>query len=271
MKLFRLPTVLICLLAIGIFGVATVVFLKIQNQFGKPALFTGWTLVGTISLLALFNIRKRLPMLPLGNASTWLFLHAVFGVLALGLFWLHTRLLWPQGIYEQLLSLFFYAITASGFLGWFFQRIYPRRLTETGLEVIYEQIPNEMAILRERCENLILACTKEAAADTLAKHYMDSMEWFFRRPRFFLSHALGGGSGRRWIHQQLDPVKRYLNQVENRYLSDLEVLAQTKDKLDLHYSVQSILKGWLFFHVPVTVALIALIIWHLILVYVYAI
>ena len=92
--------------------------------FGIPA--------GQIILLSLFNIRKRLAMIPLGNATTWLILHVVAGVLAVPVFWLHTGTVWPTGLYEQILTLFFYVITMNGIFGFLLQRLYPVRLTQTG-------------------------------------------------------------------------------------------------------------------------------------------
>jgi len=185
-------------------------------------------------------------------------------------FWLHTGVIWPKGLYEQILTGFFYLITINGIVGYLLQRIYPLRLTETGVEIVYERIPKEIVTLREQSESLVLACTKSTSSDTLAKHYMDTLDWFFRRPRFFLSHVLGGQKGRYWIRQQFDAVRRYLNDAESDYLDQLIQLARLKNKVDLHYSLQFMMKGWLFIHLPLTLGLIVLAIWHLVLVHVYA-
>ncbi len=67
----------------------------------------GWVLLAFLIFLALFSARKRLAMLPLGSAYAWRLLHETGGLVALALFWLHTRTLWPKGFYEQILAGFF--------------------------------------------------------------------------------------------------------------------------------------------------------------------
>ena len=119
--------------------------------------------------LALFNSRKRVLMIPLLRAKWWTTMHTVGGILALGVFWLHTRTLWPTGPYEQALAVLFYLLTLSGALGWIVVRTAPSRLTQTAVEVIYERIPDELALFRERAEAVVMKCTTESNADTLAR------------------------------------------------------------------------------------------------------
>ena len=210
-------------------------------------------------------------MLPLGSAQTWLKLHVVGGFLALVFFWIHTGNFWPLGHYEQALTLLFYLLTANGIVGYLLQKIYPGHLTQTGLEIIYERIPFEVVEIRERAEALILECTQATGADTLAKYYLEILDWFFRRPRFFASHAVGRQRPRHWIRQQFATVKRYLNEAEKSYLVKLQALAETKNKIDVHYALQTIMKSWLLIHVPLTVALLVMVGWHILLVHAYAV
>jgi peptidoglycan biosynthesis protein MviN/MurJ (putative lipid II flippase) len=65
-------------------------------------------------------------------------------------------------------------------------------------------------------------------------------------------------------------VRRYLNDDERKYLDDLSQLAQQKDRIDLHYTLQGAMKRWLLVHVPLTVALMVLSFWHLLVVNVYS-
>ena len=91
---------------------------NINIGLGSAAELTGYWLFGVLVFLTLFNLRKRLSMIPLGPASIWLALHTVGGVLALALFWLHTESIWPTGVYEQVLVMLFYATVASGIFGY---------------------------------------------------------------------------------------------------------------------------------------------------------
>jgi hypothetical protein len=240
-------------------------------RLGRPAVVTGWWLFAVILFLCAFNARKRLSMLPLGRASTWLALHVTGGFLTLALFWLHTGNLWPRGFYEQVLAGLFYALNLSGLVGWLMQRVYPRQLSDTGVEFIYERIPAEVAGLRERAEALVLDCTKETGSDTLARHYLETLHWFFRRPRFFANHALfGGRKARAWVRRQCDAVRLYLNEAERSFLDRLAALAERKADVDFHYTAQSLMKRWLLLHVPLTMLVVILVFWHILVVHIYA-
>ncbi len=266
----RLRAALVWVTALIIFGLLFFESRRAQISLESAETITGWWLFGLMIFLALFNVRKRLSMIPLGNASTWLLLHAVGGILVLAVYWLHTRNLWPVGSYEQLLAVLFYATVFTGVIGYAMQRFYPKRLTQTGIEIIYERIPKEISDLRDRAEELVLECTEKTESDTLGRHYVDSLMWFFRRPRFFGNHVVGSQRGTHWLRQQDAAVRRYLNSDEQTYLDRLTALAQYKNSIDVHYALQGVMKRWLLFHVPITAGLLALSVWHLLIVHIYA-
>lgn len=241
-----------------------------EASLGQPTAITGYLLIAIILALALFNMRKRLSMVPLGRASTWLLFHGMAGVLAIAVYWLHTGTLWPLGLYEQAIAVLFYLVSVTGIVGYVMQRIYPARLTHTGLEVIYERIPAELARLRTRAEEIVVACTNETTSDTLARHYFESFAWYFRRPRFTVSYLFGGNRGMHWVRHQRITVGRYLNDTERGFLDELTELSYTKTRLDMHYAMQSAMKAWLLLHVPLSAALVLLSLWHMILVHIYA-
>ncbi len=243
--------------------------LQINNVLGYSAFISGGALLVTIAFLSLFNVRKRLSFLLSAPVHQWFLLHAVGGFLALFLFWLHTGVFWPQGLYTQILAVLFYGATLSGILGLIMEKIYPNFLTRIGLECIYERIPQEIADLRNKAECLILECTKETDSDTLAQHYLETLRWFFQRPRFFINHIFGGQNAQHWVRQQCYISERFLNEKERGYLDQLFILADTKRKIDCHYFVQTLLKGWLLVHVPLAVAVLAMVFWHLIVIQVF--
>ena len=245
--------------------------LALESALARPAILTGWVLAAALAGLSLLNARKKLSMVPVGTARSWLLLHVVGGFLAVALFWLHTRSLWPNGFYEQILAALFYLVSASGILGYVLERVYPKRLTETGVEIIFERIPAEIASLREKAEAVLIKATEETGADTLARHYIARLGWYFARPRFFWSHATGGDAGRRYVGAECGLVARYVNDAEKPHLDALADLARRKTAVDRHYALQKILKTWLFFHVPAAMALVAMMLWHIVLVHVYAI
>jgi hypothetical protein len=270
MPIGRIRTMMAWLVAGIIFDLLLVESRSVQVQLGNPGELTGYWLFGIMVFLALFSLRKKLSMLPLGDASTWLLLHAVGGTLAVAVFWLHTQSVWPNGAYERALAVLFYLTVLSGVFGYAIQRVYPSRLTQAGVEVIYDRIPAHIAEIRELAEALVLKCCDETRVDTLGKHYLDTMEWFFHRPRFTLKHLVGSQRSRQWIGQQDANVRRYLNDGERRFLDELTDLALKKRQIDVHYALQGLLKRWLIFHIPITVAVMTLAVWHLMVVNVYA-
>ena len=266
----RLWTVLVWLTALIIFGYLFFEAHRAQVSLEPAEIVTGWWLFGLMIFLALFNVRKKLSMIPMGNASTWLLLHAVGGLLVLAVYWLHTRNLWPVGSYEQLLAGLFYAVVLTGLFGYSIQRIYPKRLTQTGMEIIYERIPREISELQQRAGELILECTEKTKSETLGRHYVDSLAGFFQQPRFFRNHIVGSQRGAHWLRQQDSTVRRYLSDDEKFYLDELTALAEYKNGVDIHYALQGIMKQWLLFHVPLTMGLLAMAFWHLLIVHIYS-
>jgi len=231
---------------------------------------TGYALFAVMLTLGFFKLRKRLLVLPIGTVRDWMLLHLVFGVLGFVLFFQHTGTLWPGGHYEQWIALFFYVVSITGVIGYFFQRVLPQRLADLGEQVIYDRIPIEMASLRARVESLMLEATKETGSDTLARYYAETLHWYFDRPRFLLSHLRGTGRSEGWIQTNLKVLSRFLNDSERAYLMKLEEIAIRKSALDAHHAIQGALKFWLFVHVPCATLLILLAIWHLIIVSIYA-
>ncbi|GJL79306.1 MAG: hypothetical protein NPINA01_22950 [Nitrospinaceae bacterium] len=234
-----------------------------------PALVSGWFLFIVLVGLALFNIRKKLAIFPLANSSSWLSVHLLGGFLAVGIFWMHTGSLWPLGVYEKLLALLFYLTTVTGILGLVVQKSFPRRLTQSGGEYIYERIPMEIVAVQKQVKDLLLTCTEQTRRDTLATQYLEHLDWYFQQPRFFLSHVIGGKKSEAWLREQYSNIELTLSPQEKTFLQNLFTLANTKRSIDLHFALQSILKFWVLFHLPLAAALMTLALWHLLLVHVY--
>jgi hypothetical protein len=231
---------------------------------------SGWILLGAMISLGIFNIRKRMSALPLGRAAYWLTLHVVLGFFAVGTFLVHTSYVWPTGVYEQLLASLFWLTAVSGILGWLYQRAIPRRLSRIGYEVIFERVPAEIAHLREEAEAAALEGVGRSGEPTLGRFYSESLDWFFQRPRFVVSHLLGTGAATYWLEQRSLAVRRLLGSAEVKALNEIEKIARLKISVDAHYAIQRSLKLWVFAHVLLTSATLSLSVWHLILVHVYA-
>jgi hypothetical protein len=235
----------------------------------RSAEVTGYSLFALIAFLALFRIRKMLSMLPLGRAIVWTNIHIFGGAASLPLFLLHTKTWLPSGVYERVLAALFFLVFLSGLAGLFLTRLLPSSLANYGVPVIYERIGAEIARLRHEAERLVVECTRQTRSQTLAEHYVATLAWYFARPRFFLGCLLGRDSGRYWIRVRCDLVARYLNTAEREFLQGIRELGMKKETMDVHYAKQKVLKHWLSVHVPLTVSLLVIALWHLVVVRIY--
>lgn len=218
--------------------------------------FTGWTLLGIVLFLSAFGVRKKVPVIPLGTAATWLRVHAWVGILGIVVYGLHTGGRLPQGRLEGTLAALFLVVSASGVIGLFLSRVVPARLARKGQEVIFERIPWHLRDVRRRAETLVLASVAQSNQTTLADFYERRLHRFFARPRNYWHHIAQSNRHARALMTELRDLDRYLNEDERKMSADLLKLVWEKDDLDYHYALQGTLKGWLFVHVPLTCALL---------------
>jgi hypothetical protein len=216
--------------------------------------------------LGMLKLRKRMAVVSIVRVAWWKYAHVVVGTFVIGVFFLHTGTIWPQGSYEQLLAGLFYGVVITGLLGVLIQKLYPPQLNISDTEVIFERIPDELSDLRGAAEGVVKECVEKTGSNTIAQFYIESLDWFFRRPRFMVSHLWGRGKSEHWVEHKCETVSRFLGDSETEYLIKLRNLSEQKAKVDFHYYAQSLLKYWLFLHIPIAVAAILVGIWHLLIV-----
>ena len=262
-----LPTVISVIAFVGVYYWQLNATLKLEN----PKIITGWALAAVIVFLLIFNVRKRLSAFNLGLAKIWFALHVAFGFLTIAFFVIHAGVFWPVGLYEQLLAAGFWLVSLTGLVGTLITIYFPRRLTNTGLEIVYEKIPDEIYSLRVAVEEILINCAKECRETPLQEQYSQTLAWYFRRPRFFWSYLFGGNADKAWLTRHLNSVRRYLSSDETVYLDQIQKLAERKSLIDEHFARQGIMKKWLLMHLPISILVFAMSIWHVILIYAYAI
>jgi hypothetical protein len=236
----------------------------------RTELLSGWLLFTALVLLATYNLRKKLSFIPLGSASTWLQIHVYTGWFAVFLFVLHLGGRWPHSVLGILMTVLFLGVAGSGVVGIFISRNFASRLTTRGGEVVYERIPSLRRNLREQAENLVMKSVSETETQTIARFYTSRLKTFFHGPRNFLLHLFESGSPWSKLDHELTNVERYLQGRELEILAELRELVRAKNTLDYHHALQSVLKYWLFVHIPATFGLMLLVLAHIVLVYAFA-
>jgi hypothetical protein len=254
-----------------IFSAACIVaYFKYGPVFPRLSYFTGALLFAVMVVLTLYNGRKKLPFLPLGTSEGWLQFHIYAGFFTAVLFVLHIRFRWPTGWFEIVLFTLYVLVTLSGIAGLIVTRMIPKRLTTRGGEVLYERIPVIRAMLQEQAEMLALKSMPAMHSTTIADFYTRYLDDFFDGPRNLSLHIFEVRRPLNVLQNRITDLSRYLNAQEQETLNKISTLVRQKDGLDYHQSLQTLLRGWLFVHIPLTYSLMLFSIMHIVLVYAFS-
>jgi hypothetical protein len=233
-----------------------------ERSLCSPAFTTGYLLLSAIAFLAIYNIRKKLPFLPVGSSTAWLQAHLYVGMGSMGLYALHAGTAWPNGVVETLLAAIYLLTVTSGVVGLYFTRSIPMQLARVGIEVIYERIPAFRHELGLQAGNVVLQAVESSAAATLADFYTARLYDFFHRPRGPTYLLRPTTAKRRALMREMQDVRRYLTHQEQAACERLFSLVRRKDDLDFHEARQKLLKLWLFGHIGLTYTLLSLALLH---------
>src|SRR3954447_5374669 len=156
---------------------------SLERHLTASAFTSGYLLIACVLLLAAYNLRKRLPFLPVGKSSTWLQLHIYVGIGSVGLFVLHAGVHWPTGILNSALAVLYWATAASGFIGLYMTRTIPPQFARAGEPVIFERIPALRSRVQRQANQTVLDSVPPSGATPLADFYSSRLYAFFYLPR----------------------------------------------------------------------------------------
>jgi hypothetical protein len=244
------------------------VFLKIYGiPLYRMQVWSGWILFTLILLLLIYNIRKKLPMLPLGRAAFWLQCHAYLGLVTCVMFIQHINFRFPSGNFEILFSSVFIFTAFTGIFGLILSRVIPKYLSSRGEEVLFERIPIFTVKLKDQSQALIKECVSATKSKVLFDYYQQHLFEYFCEPKNIFFHLIGSNSAWNKMLIKHRTFGRFLNDEENDYADKLLILMRQKNDLDYHYALQGLLKAWTFLHFPLSFALLVLSLLHVALVY----
>jgi hypothetical protein len=219
-------------------------------------------LLGAIFFLSLYNLRKKLPTLPLGSSATWMQWHIYVGLGTVGVFALHARTALPSGWLEASLAAVYLLTVASGLLGLYLTRTIPAQLARVSEEIVYERIPAIHRQIRQQADAVVLEAVTASGTTTLAEFHASRLYAFFRRSRGWRYLVRPTSAPRRSLMREMQDLRRYLSEPEQAGCERLFTLVRRKDDLDFHDARQKVLKLWLFVHIGLTYALILLAVLH---------
>lgn len=233
----------------------------------NPQTLDGWLLVVAVIALTLFNVRKKIPVLPLLSAATWLEIHAYLGIASLAIFVLHAGILPPEGEFETVLWVVFLVVALSGLVGLWLSRTLPGRMRRHGELVLLDRIPVFRVRLAREVEELARRSVADTASTVIADLYANRLAAYFAGPRNLLAHLVDTKRPLHQLRQEILRQLRYLSPEGRAILAKIESIITIKDNLDYQYSLQMALRSWLFVHLPLTYAMLLLIVTHIVLVY----
>ena len=176
----------------------------------------------------------------------------------------------PTGWFEGTLAWLYVLVMLSGFFGLFTSRAIPKRLTTRGGEVLFERIPGIRRQLQERAEVLALKSVEEVKSSTIADFYARELKPFFEGTQNIVPHWFEVRAPLNLVLNKITDLNRYLNESERATMNEIATLVRQKDGLDYHYSLQLVLKLWLFVHIPLTYSLLFWTIAHIVLVFAFS-
>ncbi len=237
-----------------------------ELRLGRSAITSGWILGGLILVLASYNLRKKLPSLPLGSSAAWMQLHCYLAVTSGAVFLWHIGWRVPDGWLEGSLAAIFAMTFASGVWGLYLSRSIPSQLARTGTEFTYERIPALRRTNAESARAIVLRAVADSGHATLADLFIAKLYDYLSRRRSLAYLLLPNSRLRRQLMRELSEVDRFLSHNERLASEQLFRHIRHKDDLDYHHARQGLLKWWLLAHVSLTCGLVVLGICHAIVV-----
>ena len=269
---------------------ATLIYLLALLRHVSGAFGATWAglLFGTAGLALiifhnLLSLRKRFPIWRIGRSQTWMRAHLWLGILLIPLVLYHANFTLGGSISNAALWLTGVVI-ASGIVGAVLQHVMPRLMTQrVPFETIYDQINRVQVQLLKEADELIDTVESEAASKGLllfkteatgsvavansdiAAPFTELRSVYRNRIRPFLEKRGDYGNPlyqRRNAKGVFFRLRKLVPREVHELLDDLENICEEKRDLDRQSRMHRVLHGWLLVHVPLSYALLGIVLIH---------
>jgi hypothetical protein len=272
-----------------VLGLAVVIYIPYAlgstPPSGGSALGLAYGIAGFGVMLAatLLALRKKFPIWRIGRTQSWMRAHLWLGALSLPLILLHAGFLTGYGLTSVLMWLLVF-VYVSGFAGAYLQHTMPRRIMrEVPMETIYEQIGHVRGQLLDEADTVVadasgklqvavpvaasgasaLASVMRVGADDTAplrEFYTREMRPFLQAPS--RAHPLADPTT---AAEQFGRLRPLVPPGLEPAIADLESLCEEERQLLRQERMHGLLHGWLIVHVPLSFALMALAVVHIVM------
>lgn len=226
----------------------------------------------------LLSLRKKFPVWRMGRTSTWMRGHLWLGLISYPIILFHAGFSFGKGTLTWWMMAIFTVVIVSGVVGAILQHYMPRMMTrEVPYETIYAEIPRIRGQLVDEADMKVAEVTGVMSESAMAQASggtggvvvtLVQMEDEIREEltRFYDSELRPyiekeGGKGcaiavRQTSMAMFANLRTLLPDVIHPVVSDLESICEEKRELDHQIRMHRILHGWLFIHVPLSLALL---------------
>jgi len=249
--------------AVGLLALGIAFWLRSRHPW-NPGRVAGGLLFGAAAALLvvcslLYPLRRPLMSFPFGTAQRWTQFHIYGGCLSFLFVLIHQGFRLPSGTVGWLLLILSAWATLSGLLGVWLQKWIPALMAgNLRVEAIFERIPELIAKVHAESNALV-----EGSSEVLDRFYRDDIEPALAGVQVSWDYLVDVSGGR---ERRLAPFGRmaaFLTPEEKPRLEDLKTLFAEKLELDAQYSLQRVLRLWILLHVPPSVLLFGLMLYHI--------
>jgi hypothetical protein len=221
---------------------------------------------------ALLGVRKKKRLWPIGRVEMWLRGHIWLSILTIPLVLLHAGFK-SGGPMTQLLLFLYAVVMLSGFYGLALQQFMPGLMTRRlASEVIYEEIPylrKQLAAAAGKLHAELQPKEQGSAkgeAVIMRQRGLEVIVKLIENEVLPYLRSAHGGRSRLARQQASDDIFRLLKMnISDAYagtVDSLQTWCDERRRMDLQIRMHHWLHGWLFVHIPVSVLLLMLTVWH---------
>jgi len=233
----------------------------------NPAYDNGWFLFVLLNLLLAFNIRKKLIFLPLGKVKTWADIHYFLGFLFIGGILIHFNFSLSGGLFNSLFLLLVVLTLVTGGLGLYWSRSIPKRLSNRGEYVVLERIPYERQEIVNTMERIVETSLEQDKTIEIASFYRDRIKPFLLDVSDKNDHLVSSDKPMASWKKQFNDLKIQLSSHNAGILDQLWPYVERKVHLDYHHVKLTLLRKWLFIHIPLAYLSLVFMLLHVLIVF----
>jgi hypothetical protein len=171
---------------------------------------SGWVLFSLFMFLMLFSVRKKITVLPLGNAYIWAQLHVYVGLAGLFIYSFHVDSLLPQGVFELTLGVLTLSTLVTGILVILLNRLLPPVMNRRGERIFLSRIQGHQTMLRREAEKLALLAIKDGAGEYFSDFYKDQISPYFAGIKEISQHLVAGTQPHDRWERRLSDARGYM-------------------------------------------------------------